>query len=436
MGSNTDLLLTSDVMDGLGGDPTARAKLSSLGKLTRGIGSQGAVIFGGRCASTRTSETYTTELVYELPCAADELASVQIITAGAAPASGAISGVFASVLPIGAITDLDSNNYGSAASVNWLGVGAVRLIGGATTSRRAFQISDPITITPVARTDGGTRALISVRAYYGVGSYAFLGNNGASDNYDAWATRTAGKVRIRRNSTAGDQRTAIANWTAEQFSPVVGFAYATHRPHIQVATFGDSISSGRGTYIEASQNLIACEALNLAQSKVIFSHLNLSWSGQTMANIFRNVSDAFRAGIVPDVAIFPCGSPNDVGNRAITDSDILSMRSNFEGILGLCAQFGVAPLVWTWMPTNTAVNNYGSSDSKRVAYNADIIARCAAYGITCVDLAGVISGPTIGGQVQMLAGTTTDNIHPNNTGISLLSPNVQASLQTLCGGVL
>jgi hypothetical protein len=410
--------------------------VTSVSRLTRGIGSQGGVIFGGRCASTRLAESATIEFVQELPCAPDEVSSVQVITMGAAPTSGSVSGFFNSVLPIGAMTDLDANNYAAALATNWLGQGATVLIGGASVSRRAIHISDPINITPVARTDGGARALLSSRGYYGAGSYSFLGDNGVSDNYNAWATRPAGRVRIRRNGTSGDQRTTTGGWSAEQFSPIVGFAYASHRPHLHVATFGDSISCGRGTYIEASQNLLACEALNAAQSKVIFSHLNLSWSGQNMAAIYQNMADTLRQGIIPDVAIFPCGSPNDVGNRSITTADITSIRRWFYAMLGLCAQYGVAPLVWTWMPTNSVVNNYGASDSLRVAYNADIMARCAAYGIVCKDLATNISGVTTGGQVQMLLLRTTDNIHPNDLGISEAAPLIQDGLEVICGAYL
>lgn len=408
-------------------------RLAKFAKIT--AAGQGAVVLAGRCASTRTSETFTCEFVYELPCAWDDIASVQLITMGAAPATGAISGVFADVKAIGSLSDLDGAWTGTTA-VTWLTQTAVRLVGGATLARRAYQLSDAAAITPVARTDGGTRALIACRALYGIGSYNFLGNNGASDIYTSWSSRSAGLARIRRNTTAGDQRTATSNWATEQFSPVVGFAYSTIKPHILIAGFGDSIAEGRGTYIGASQNHIACESLNAGQNKVLFSHMNLAWSGQTMTNILQNMEDAFRNGIVPDIAIIPCGSPNDVGNRSITTADIISTRRLFISMLETCARYGVTPLVWTWIPTNSAVNNYGSSDSLRVAYNADILAECQNAGIVCIDTATAISGVTTSGQVQMLAGTTSDNIHPNDTGITLLAGLIQQGLTSITGVVL
>jgi lysophospholipase L1-like esterase len=392
---------------------------------------QGCQIFGGRMANQYAGDK-TFEFAYELPCAALDVSGVQFIFANSLAASAGSGGMIINAKAIGSFADLDGA-WSGATSVTFLG-GQTQLRPAESSSRRAFEISDPTYLTPVARTDGGTRALVACRIYHGSGLNIMGLGNGA-DDFSNWATRPSGAARMRVNSASGDQRTATTGWLNALTSPCIGMAYFTRKPTVQVASFGDSITDGRGSYLQANFTLLATERLNADDLKLQFSHSDLGWSGQSMVAIRNNMRDAFEAGIVPDVAVFPCSSPNNFSSGTISAAAIQIVRSAFIDMLGLCAQYRVTPLVWTQFPVNAAVKDWGASDSLRVAYNQEIVSYCAANDIICVDLAPTLSGVTTNGQVQMLAGTTSDGIHPNDNGNALCMPQIKAALQLITRGL-
>ena len=402
-------------------------------RLSRPPAGEGSRIWQGRCAKTFTDPGTTYELVMELPGLANQISRLRLIT-GQSRNDGSQSPVLAQILPISALSDLASSNYAGAYNCTWFSNSATYLVPSPSSSRRQYQISDPIPgFIPVARSDGGTRPLVSVRVYALGANVNYMGNG--TQYFSNWATRTAGLVRLRSNSTTGSsQITTTTGWSTSNWGPALGFVYGAENPTYQVASFGDSIYEGQGTYIGGSFCLQATEAQNLAGGRTLFSYNNCSWSGQSTSQFLQNIIDTTTAGIVPDIAILPCGSPNDVGNTSITSTMINLMRSNLISMLDVCAINNITPIVCTWMPTNSSVNNYGSSDSLRVAYNAEILSTMAANGIITADVNLPMSGVTTGGQVQMTVGYTTDNIHPNDAGNLACVPYVQTALQQAVGG--
>lgn len=102
--------------------------------------------------------------------------------------------------------------------------------------------------------------------------------------------------------------------------------------------------------------------------------------------------------------------------RPITKAIVDNARSRASHMAALLAGAGMIPVVWTWLPTNGQVRAYGTDDALRRALNDDY-RKWAGRGSIVADFDRAIAGTAdASGQVQMAAGTTSDNIHPNDAG--------------------
>ena len=397
-------------------------------------GCQGLKVFGGRMATQGTGNStyeFAMELDARSPLHVGALSP--ILAQSRSAASPASVGSFVDVKPIAQLTDLDAAWGGTTVKFNRGVAGAAQLLAAPSAAQRTYVYSDLTEVAPVARADGGIKPLVAARCFSAAGGTALLGTTG--DDFTNWATRTAGLVRLRVNGTAGDQRSATTGWSAVSTGPVVGFAYAHNGPIANIMSIGDSITEGRGTLLNESFGLLACEALNAGNPSTWLSHSSLGWSGQTTDQFVQNLKDLLQWGLVPDVLIFPLGSPNDV-TATITPAIVNLWRSRTAQILALCAEYRITPVAWTMLPTNASVKAYGATDQLRVSYNTEQIGTIRASGGLVVDLATAISGPLDGnGQVTLL--NTADNIHPNTTGNTVnLMPPMKAGLQTALRGLL
>ena len=422
--------MTDNIARGMAG-----GSLKKAGRVANVPGGFGIQIFGGRMDYTFDCTSGATwEMVMELPGDALDLGYVQVIVAQSqASTSPASPGFFVDVKAISALSDLDGPWTGTT-STTWTGPSAAQLRMASSVFRRRFEWSDPALVTPVARTDGGSRPLIAARIYVGSGATNIeLMGNGGGDSFSNWATRPDGLVRIRKHNTAGDQRTATTNWSAFQGGPVIGFAWSARRRLISVAQFGDSIDEGRGTYLGAGFGLRATELLNKLSLPCSFSHQNMAWAGQGSSTMYDNMRDAFAQGIIPDIAIFPLGSPNDT--LSPLDATIVSSwRRYSSAMLGLCAQYGVVPIVRTVLPVNYSVRQWGASDELRRNYNTEAVVDCTNRGILCADLAGLFGAGIDGnGQEIMSPSYQSDNIHPNNAGIEACASVIAERLKAAAG---
>lgn len=282
-------------------------------------------------------------------------------------------------------------------------------------------------VNSVPRTDGGKGALICFDAYVSTSASISIMGNGTSDVFTGWATRANRKVIMRYND--GDCVTTPANFvsvTNRNQSPIVGIQYAALGRVVTVMGVGDSITDGRGTIIGEGFIVPACE--EASNSNIYFENINLGFAGVGAATYRTYLSDAVSAGIIPDVVVFPNGTPNSL-STPITPTDIQTCRAATASLLADASISKIYSIVTTVLPTNPSVKDYNSSDSLRVAWNADTL---LFPGLSVVDLSSVLSGEVdVDGQVNMRVGTTTDNIHPNDVGNSLLASSLAAKLKQL-----
>lgn len=288
-------------------------------------------------------------------------------------------------------------------------------------NRRSYLVSDWVNISTVDRTDGGAFPLLCIDAFVSTPANIWILGNGSSDNFANWATRPNGRIWIMRHND-GDCVTTPASFvstTNRIQSPIVGVQYVARGRVVTVMGVGDSITEGRGTYIGEGFGLPACESIS-SMSGVAVEWWNNGWAGAAMSTwIAPGFADICAAGLVPDIVVAPNGSPNDMG-PTVTDAQIRTQRQQLAAILHTARENQVTPIVWTVLPTNPPTKDYNATDSLRTAYNAATL-QMVQRGVHVVDMSAALSGVTDGdGQVNMLAGTTVDNIHPNDAGNVLM----------------
>lgn len=291
-----------------------------------------------------------------------------------------------------------------------------------------YLLGDWVYLPSVTRTDGGVGAVVCFDAYVSTsGTLSILGNN-TNDVYTGWATRSSRKFLFRHN--AGDCVTTPANFvstTNRNQSIFAGLQYIANGRVITVMGVGDSITDGRGSIIGEGFGVPACEALSRVTGTV-YEWANAGYAGALSATYANYIATLTTAGIKPDIVVMANGSPNDNGST-ITDANITSSQQSLAKMLLACRDNLYLPVLWTYLPTNPAVKPYQATDAKRVAYHTLTRQR---QNHVVLDFAAALSGVTDGnGQVNMLAGTTTDNIHPNDTGNAIMSRMLANALRSL-----
>lgn len=385
----------------------------------------GTRIFGGRMGTYDNTTQKTFQITLGL---AQKFDAVRVIFANSTTSSVGVGVCKVSVPPLA--SDIN-NNGGTWNTVTFGGAGTGTIPAAASAARRAFLVSDWAPAQYIERADG-TVPLVTIRAYISTsGTIGVVGNG--TDDLTNWATRPNGKI-VAMRLQAGDQVTTLSGFSSTtnvSQCPIVGVQYSARGEVITVMGVGDSITEGRGTYLGEGFGVPAGESLS-SMSGTAFEWCNLGWSGQSSNQFRDNMIDIASSGIYPDIMVMPCGSPNDDAGT-ITASIVTAQRSYIAQMLGYQRAMQVPIILWTQLPTNPSVKAYGATDALRVAHNTEVLT-WANKGIDVLDFSTALSGITDGtGQVNMLAGSTTDNIHPNDAGNAILSPILAAKLREYIG---
>lgn len=267
----------------------------------------------------------------------------------------------------------------------------------------------------------GTK-FVAIRSYVAAGAGAIgIRSSDTGTSITGWATRTDGRAR-RTCNQATDGVTTLSNFTsttATDASPCIGVQYQTLEGVITVMKSGDSIDSGRNaTYFEESYwdyaAIAAAQAMNL---KVEIC--NMAYASTAYTDYPYHIEDACAAGIIPDIACFPIGSPNGL-STGISDAQIANIKNSIAITVQTCRQYGIVPVIRTWIPSDsptwggTGTEAYGSEDSKRRAWN-DTLRATKNVIVADADLV-VHGGIDSTGQAYIVPAYTTDHIHLNQAG--------------------
>lgn len=380
-------------------------------------------IFGGRMGTFNNTTEQTFQVTAEL---AQHFDAIRIIFANSDTGfSHSIRQAAVSVMGSKADLNNSAGTWTLATGRNGMGRVSAELSPG--TGRIAYTLTDWIPISSVPRTDGGTKPLVVVRAYMkAVATLPVYGDG--IDDFTNWATRTDGRIWAARHQTGlhTGTTTGFTSTTNQSQSPIVGIQYLARGKVITVAAVGDSITDGRGGYFGQGFIMPATEALTDPDGTA-YEYMNCGWSGQSMRVFAERAIDILQSEIKPDVLVLPAGSPNDIPGT-IAAADITALRTQRARVVAEAKRASVPIVLWTWLPSNTAVKNYGATDSLRTAYNTEVLAQ-AGRGLIVADTATAVSGVTSGGQVQMLPESTTDGIHPNPAGNTTLSGVVKPAIR-------
>jgi lysophospholipase L1-like esterase len=298
-------------------------------------------------------------------------------------------------------------------------------------SQMAYAVTDWVPLASAPRSDDGTHPLLTVRAELTPNSELPVLGNG-KDNFTNWATRSDGGRKFWWRHQDGDQISSPSDFTSttnQSQSPILGVQYLSRNEVVSVAAVGDSITEGRGTYRGEGFVLPALEELNGAGGPKKYEYANLGWSGQNPSIYSARALTLMESEIKPDVLVFPAGSPNPASSGALSDDAVKAIHSQLSTVIDSARRHDVVPVVWTWLPTNTAVRQYGPSDIKRVAYNREILGTDASNALLA-DAAGPVSGAIVNDQVELAVGTTNDGIHPNDAGNSILKDVIKPVIAT------
>ena len=401
---------------------------AQYGPIGRG-GNIGTRIFGGRMG---TFDNTTQQTFHVVLTTAQHFDAVRLIFA-----NGTTSAATVGVAKVSPLSDLSTesnqnNSGGTWTSVTFAGgaaTGTIPAAGGAS-FRRSFLLSDWISVSSLDRVDGGTFPAIAVRAYISTsGTIGVVGNG--TDSFTNWPTNPTGRIHIMRNQ-AGDQVTAPAGFsstTNTSQSPIVGIQYAARGRVVTVMGIGDSITEGRGTYKGEGFGMPACAAISDING-VAVEWSNCGWSSASPPQIMAFGLDALQY-LTPDILVLPNGSPN-VSSAPLTTAGITVCRQMLYRLLAECQTKGVRPLIWTWLPNNDTVKAWNSSDSLRRAWNDTTRQLATQRGLIVLDADAILAGVANGsGQIQMLAGSTSDGIHPNDSGNALLAAEFKKAFALL-----
>ena len=297
--------------------------------------------------------------------------------------------------------------------------------------RVSYGFSDWTPLKSIARTDGGVLPLVTIRGIFD--GLATLPVYGTGDDLTNWATKPDGNIWVARQQDGNfvTTTTGFTSTTNLSQSPIIGIQYLSRGKVITVMGVGDSITEGRGTYFGEGFILPSVQSISNS-ANVAMQYANLGWSGQTTSVYCARALEMLDTPLKPDVLIIPVGSPNDQ-NSTLTDADIQLMSGNRGAVIAKCKEVGTIPILWTWLPSNSAQKPYGTSDALRVTENSQVMQEITNNKFNGFDASSVVSGSVVVGQVQFAPFATTDGLHPNDAGNQAISNLLTPVLRQVTG---
>lgn len=381
------------------------------------------IFFGTMLNSLALAASRSFELQFEADVPFGKSGAIELLAAQAGANAPAIQ------MSVKAIADWNEDDtFAGAIEATW-DEGAnssIPLVSPPSPIRTTIARTDLILPPARARTDGGTKAAYRIRGYCTAGTSIFAGE--AGKNFDNWASRAAGRMRVRYNTTNGDQRASSSNWVASPTTPFVGAVVKSSLPVINVAAFGDSQMHGMATYYGAGPALLACDTLNtMYAGKFIFSYANRAFTGQTYAAISDNIRDYFAHGFRPDVVVLPIFSQNSVVS-GFTQADADAAYQQLLANIALIRSYGAKIVLVAMPPAPYAQFQWGASgDAVRLAMNARVKADAGIVGIPFVDVPASFIGPVDGNGQQTPAGTV-DGVHFGDANLVIWGADIATAI--------
>jgi len=291
--------------------------------------------------------------------------------------------------------------------------------------------SDWISVSSIARTDGGTLPLLAVRCWMTSGTQ--FDNQGGMSAFNALSTQNG---RVWWTGVISDGTGAYVSAPASNaFAPSAGgqwvapiavqFAY-TNVTGLSLVTVGDSLTRGQSTGTRSTiltpYAQYAVNALSTTSRPITLS--NMGWSGQSHDASYRNTLWAIN-NLQPDVILFSVNSVND----GTTDFSANRAWNHALAAITQAKANGIIPIIVT-EPPSSGWNS--TTDAYRVAVNNKVRALAGA-GVYVLDADSIVTTGANPGRLQ--AGYDSgDGLHPNAAGYAAIGTALQTILTTILNG--
>jgi len=305
-----------------------------------------------------------------------------------------------------------------------------------------FYFSDMMSMSSIARTDGGVLPLLHVRTYYPSTAtsktLAVFNNTGVAGS-DAWGVSPPGgriwKNQFKTGNFATITSGSVPTWTDSGdhiHSGLCGVRYLARGCVVTVMMIGDSTVHGMTSssttgvaVLGAGPVLRACHNVSNINS-IAFQDASCGVSGQNISQYYTRAVRLIPL-FKPDIVMFLAGSQN---SPSITNVGAKSSAYYTARVQQLCKDNGSLCVVMTEMAENNAegVSSYTApQDTIRQNYNTDLMSR-RNKGLLAVDIAGAISAgglpaPNKVGYVQV-----PGYGHPNDIGYDAMAVPIAAEL--------
>jgi len=384
----------------------------------------------GAVANHASGYTYQTILSLE-----QHFDAIQLII-GTIQTSGTIrSAHYCNVVADANASDATLNALSGWSFVDWSendgnGVRAQFASWAATTSRPRLMLSDIKTFNSPPRTDGGTLPLLVVRSHvYPDNLTPTCCGDGTTDVFANVARADGRTLNIKR--MAGNGMTTFTGGANDNQTPLLGVIYYSRGKVVNVVKFGDSVMQGRNSPM--GDAYVRPETIRRSSiDKIAWECSDFSWSGQTTGGYHNLAMDVLDNANLPiDIAIYPGETPNNIASGASEATALAAVKANrfrLQQFLDKCRTKNVVPVLATFAPVTTAVKDYTLCDKVRRDYNDEIVRPYADRNTLIVDVDAALAGSTVNGQVQPLAGSMEDGIHPSTAGNALIQPSLRSAL--------
>jgi hypothetical protein len=304
------------------------------------------------------------------------------------------------------------------------------LAGGATFATiPSLFYSDWMACESVARTDGGTKPLVLVRAYISqAGAIPLFGTNSSIPD---WDDETKIGLVIQNRQKVNDFVTVNnGSYTfAGEFpnNPILGVEFAMRVPTITMVGIGDSKVRGQAStpdgynYMEILANSVS--TLTAPVIPAIYG-----WGGQQTSYNFSRWQKLIAAGIKPQIAIF---SPFSQNNWTGTASQVSSAQYATIQFVRSCCERGIFPILVTGEPIGAVDDSSPTlqADNARKLVNTFIRNLESTY-------VGVFDNATVMGdgatpERYKPSMVSSDHVHPNLVGHQAAATAALPKLQAI-----
>lgn len=339
---------------------------------------------------------------------------------------------------------------GSWKSVTFGGSASVAIPARIAANQPSRTVSDWITVSSVAPTDGTTFPYMFWRGYYATGPATLYKNtsdfmatgggslaaSGAIIWPDAAQARTAKRI-ISTTSKVGDfvssNQSGFTTLVTNFGALAMEFEYEYAQPVVTVTALGDSITQGDVASLFALSPIhYAVDGLSASGRPIV--PCNQGFSSRDTSNNLLRLQDIINSGRKPNIIVYSAWSPNDTfivsGNAASLANwgvAIALMKSNLAAAIALCAANNIFLVISTATPYAFDT----SHDALRVDYN-NYLRGLAGKNIAIVDYDAVLSdGATPAKMQTAYTDGTSGAIHPYDAGYIAMGAALKTVLQSV-----